>query len=102
ARLGRRGHLILFLDDVQWGDVDSAAWLGELLRPPDPPVLLLVGCYRAEDIVANPFLQALLQSFKRVGTSFERREVAVEALPAQETKDLALALFGPDDQAGQA
>ena len=109
ARLGDRSPLVLAIDDLQWGDVDSAALITELLRPPDAPILLFLGAYRTEDRSTSPFLHALFDAQAMspegrneqatgkgsVGSSWlDVRELSVDPLDLNEARALATALLG--------
>jgi tetratricopeptide (TPR) repeat protein len=48
GRLTDRATVVMAIDDLQWGDLDSALLLGELLAPPDPPPVLLLAAARSE------------------------------------------------------
>lgn len=88
ARLGDRRRVVIYIDDLQWGDVDSAALLREILRPPDAPAFLFIGAYRSEYEGRSPALDALLTGIPD-GPGLERRDVFLGPLGADETRSLA-------------
>ncbi|HKR67058.1 MAG TPA: protein kinase, partial [Thermoanaerobaculia bacterium] len=93
ARMVDEHRVILHLDDVQWGDRDSAALLAELLRPPDAPPLLVIAAYRTEEAETSPLLLELKKIRETEENALgEMREVRLDELNAHEARDLARAL----------
>jgi serine/threonine protein kinase len=90
ARMAVRRRLVLYIDDLQWGDLDSVALLTELMRPPDAPPLLLVGCYRSEDAASSPQVRGLPRGEHVL-------EIAVDQLSFDDARELAAALLDPRD-----
>ncbi|TAH37214.1 MAG: serine/threonine-protein kinase PknK [Planctomycetota bacterium] len=92
-RIGDRHLVVLYIDDLQWGDVDSAVLLQEILRPPQAPALLLLGCYRSEYAASSPALAELRGGLGEARPGGPFRELSVEPLAAQESLALALDLL---------
>ena len=92
-RLADRFPVVLFIDDLHWGDIDSAALLREVLRPPDPPPLLLIACFRSEEALTSPLLKSLFTS-ELTRTATQVRELQVSELSPEESEELALRLLG--------
>ncbi len=96
GKLARRRSLILYIDDAQWGDTDSAALLLDLVRPPHAPPVLIMLAHREEDTSTAPFLTELRA---RWPAGADARDVTVGPLDAEGTRRLALALLGAEGRA---
>ncbi|NUQ72678.1 MAG: protein kinase [Polyangiaceae bacterium] len=73
---------VLFIDDLQWGDLDSMKLLLELLRAPGSPLLLIV-TYRTEEAATSPVLQAFLYGLREVDGASVRDMPVGELAPAE-------------------
>lgn len=90
-RLAKKYHLILFIDDLQWGDLDSAILLKELLRPPDEPNLLFIACYSDEEDRENTLINLLLAPETEIGA--EKRHLEIRELTLAQSCRLAETLL---------
>ena len=60
TRLSQQRPMVVFLDDVHWGDLDSAMLLASLFRQATEAHILWLLSYREEDVSTSPFLVHLL------------------------------------------
>ncbi|WP_165221520.1 serine/threonine-protein kinase [Aquisphaera insulae] len=97
-RLGRISRLVLAVDDLQWGDADGAVLISDLLDGPNPPRMLFLGCFRQEEMAQSRLLQTLRQVRAEDRPAVWHRDLYVQPLTQVESRSLALALLGVDDQ----
>ncbi|MCW5978362.1 MAG: protein kinase [Bryobacteraceae bacterium] len=90
GRIADRRRLVIAIDDLHWGDLDSSTLIAELLSPPDPPPLLLLAAWRGEEGESNPGLAPL----RKDNPAVRRFVVTLEALSAQDVVAVARGLGG--------
>jgi hypothetical protein len=100
-RLATDRPLVLIVDDLQWGDAESALALEELLGQPGQPGALIIVSFRTEDITHEPFLQSLIDRARGGDTWLQVREIELGPLADDESRELA-ARFIADVPASEA
>ena len=88
ATIADRTPLVLVVDDLQWGDQDSALLFQEIMRPPDPPALLLLAAYRSQDAEV-PWIRTLRDSLMSDPVRRDVRTLQVHELTMAEAEELA-------------
>jgi hypothetical protein len=96
TRMAARQPLVICIDDLHWADADSALLLEELLRPPQAPPILVIGCLRTEELASRPFLQALLA---RTGSQ-PGMDIQLEPMTDDEAHTLLASTLGVDTPVG--
>jgi hypothetical protein len=100
TRMARQRPLVVVIDDLQWGDADSAPLIDTLTRPPHAVPMLLVLSYRTEDRERSPLLRAIRRRTARLGPAAAARDLALGPLDGSPARRLARRLLreaGHDD-----
>ena len=93
--IGKTTAIVIFLDDLQWGDSDSAEVIIELLRPPSNLPILFVGSYRSDESENSPFIQEWADVTQTLQLRIETREIFVHPLSESQCLQLLLSRVGP-------
>ena len=91
AILGQKQPILLRLEDVQWCDAETLAWLHYLLRAAAEVRLMLVATWRQEETLADHPLHAAWLDWRRQGHLLE---LPLARLDVDETAALATTLLG--------
>lgn len=97
-KLSSRRPVVLFCDDLQWGDAGSAEALFAVLRPPEAPAVLLLGSFRGDEWEQSPFRLEWENVQRKNGVTVEHRELTVSPLSADDCQALVVSLLGRDSE----
>lgn len=99
TNLGTSRRVVLVIDDLHWGDDDSAVLFEELFSHPCPP-LLLVASYRSTDR-QSPLVKAIESPTLRQRVAATWSTIDLEPLAPPDAERLALSLLEQPDVAAQ-
>ncbi len=98
-RAAERRPLVLALDDVQWGDVDTVELLVEIVSPPDPCPLLLILAVREPDGQGSAFLSRWEAATAR-SSALQSERLTLGPLAPEEAVTWVRQGLGPGADAG--
>lgn len=96
-RVTTQSAVVLVCDDLQWGDAESAQALYDVLRPPEAPALLFIGCYRSEEAATSPFLRKW-RELTSDSARIRSHEVTVSPLTTDDCVQATVELLGQNTE----
>ncbi|MGH7286900.1 MAG: protein kinase domain-containing protein, partial [Myxococcota bacterium] len=100
ARVTAFQPTVLWIDDLQWGDLDSAALIRELRRAPDPPRLLLLLSHRREPEGEGAAIDEGFASRFSDGSDEPALELHLAPLSNEASREFAIDLLAGADASG--
>ncbi|MDF1661731.1 MAG: AAA family ATPase, partial [Planctomycetota bacterium] len=100
GRLAAHRPLVIFVDDLHWGDEDSALLLENLFQAEMAPELLFIGVYREEERERSAYLRRLdadISTLKSLPAWLT--PIQLKDLNEKDAIQLAHGLLGKDDEA---
>ncbi len=94
GRVADRRPLVLYIDDLQWSDVDSLVVLESVLHDTDAPPLLLVCSFRQAAPERTPILGRFVAELHRIDPALDLRSVRLGPMGLEEARGLALRMLG--------
>ena len=101
SSVAKREPSVLIIDDLHWGDIDSARLLLDLLVGGEAPACLIVVSYREEERGSSACLEKLFAGEQRLAELTEHWELAVSSLGPDESRALARLLLGANPENGE-
>ena len=78
--IGSRNPIVLMIDDLQWGDADSAASLHSLIYGDAPPPVLVLGAYRSDEMDESSFHRQWLSMDDENKVGSDKHQIQLTAL----------------------
>lgn len=97
ANIAAQEPLVIFVDDLQWSDVDGAKLLGSFFTQPDAPAMLLVASLRSEESGESRGLSTF-QSYLKDISDVEIREIELSELSEENSRELAAHILPNEKQ----
>lgn len=98
-KIGERRQLVLFIDDLQWGDADSAKAIHEMFRSNQSPAVMILGGFRSDESDESPFLKEWRQQQTESNVPVREETVELGPLAADQAIQLCAARLGLDPDA---
>ncbi len=92
-RLATERPVVMVVDDLQWGDAESALALQELLQQPGQPGVLLIATFRTDDIALDAFIGSLVERARNADPALDVREIELGPLSDNASRALAARLL---------